>query len=192
MEERGYILCVVGTVVEFTHTFQNRISEKPYSLFPYQCLYWIAEMSKGIQYLAAKIRILWHIIPNIFCLVYVSWDLRSGVQSTNNNNSLLPSPFWLKAYDSFQSCLGTFLPLTLTLLSVTLTAGQLYGDVLYFYTEYRDGFSHSEMWHPVYFWFYFVFMNFLWIIIPSVLILDAWKHLSTCQRIVDTTKLKKR
>ncbi|XP_078242619.1 3-beta-hydroxysteroid-Delta(8),Delta(7)-isomerase [Pogona vitticeps] len=77
-------------------------------------------------------------------------------------------------------------------LQLVVSLGQLYGDVLYFYTEYRDGFSHSEMWHPVYFWFYFVFMNFLWIIIPSVLILDAWKHLSTCQRIVDTTKLKKR
>ncbi|KAJ7317525.1 hypothetical protein JRQ81_003687 [Phrynocephalus forsythii] len=77
-------------------------------------------------------------------------------------------------------------------LQLVVSVGQLYGVILYFFTEYRDSFSHSEMWHPVYFWFYFVFMNVLWIVIPSVLILDAWKHLSACQRIVDTTKLKKR
>ncbi|KAJ6655367.1 hypothetical protein lerEdw1_005559 [Lerista edwardsae] len=77
------------------------------------------------------------------------------------------------------------------LVSLPLILGQLYGDVLYFYTEYRDGFSHSEMGHPIYFWFYFVFMNSLWIVIPFALILDAWKHLSTCQRAMDASKFKK-
>uniref|UniRef100_A0A8D0E1J5 EBP cholestenol delta-isomerase n=1 Tax=Salvator merianae TaxID=96440 RepID=A0A8D0E1J5_SALMN len=76
-------------------------------------------------------------------------------------------------------------------LQLVVSLGQLYGDILYFYTEYREGFSHSEMWHPMYFWFYFVFMNSLWIIIPSILILDAWKHLSACQKIADASKFKK-
>ncbi|XP_025027049.1 3-beta-hydroxysteroid-Delta(8),Delta(7)-isomerase isoform X1 [Python bivittatus] len=75
-------------------------------------------------------------------------------------------------------------------LQLVVSVGHLYGDILYFYTEYRDGFSHSEMWHPMYFWFYFVFMNSLWVIIPSILIWDAWKHLSTCQRVVDASKSK--
>ncbi|XP_066566062.1 3-beta-hydroxysteroid-Delta(8),Delta(7)-isomerase [Amia ocellicauda] len=73
-------------------------------------------------------------------------------------------------------------------LQLVVSLGQLYGDVLYFYTEYRDGFSHSEMGHPLYFWFYFVFMNALWIIIPSLLILDAWRHLSTAQALSDRAR----
>ncbi|KAL7988179.1 hypothetical protein Chor_007098 [Crotalus horridus] len=76
-------------------------------------------------------------------------------------------------------------------LQLVVSIGQLYGDVLYFYTAYRDGFRHSEKWHPIYFWFYFVFLNGLWIIIPSILIWDAWKHLSGCQRIMDANKVKK-
>ena len=68
------------------------------------------------------------------------------------------------------------------------TPGQLYGAVLYFYTEHRDGYVHSEFGHPIYFWFYFVFMNALWIFIPSALILDAWKHLSAAQTHTDNTK----
>lgn len=61
----------------------------------------------------------------------------------------------------------------------------MYGAVLYFFTEHRDGYTHSELGHPVYFWFYFVFMNFLWIIIPLVLIVDAWGQLSAAQAHID-------
>ena len=63
--------------------------------------------------------------------------------------------------------------------------GQLYGAVLYFYTEHRDDYIHSEYGHPIYFWFYFVFMNVLWIVIPFVLIVDAWCQLSTVQALSD-------
>ncbi|XP_015676474.1 3-beta-hydroxysteroid-Delta(8),Delta(7)-isomerase-like [Protobothrops mucrosquamatus] len=76
-------------------------------------------------------------------------------------------------------------------LQLVVSVGHIYGDVLYFYTEYRNGFRHSEMWHPTYFWFYFVFLNSLWIIIPSILTWDAWKHLSACQRITDANKVKR-
>ncbi|KAM3848164.1 3-beta-hydroxysteroid-Delta(8),Delta(7)-isomerase-like, partial [Vipera latastei] len=76
-------------------------------------------------------------------------------------------------------------------LQLVVSLGLLHSDVLYFYTEYRDGFHHSEMWHPTYFWFYFVFLNSLWIIIPSLLIWDAWKHLTACQRVMDANKVKK-
>lgn len=69
--------------------------------------------------------------------------------------------------------------------------GQLYGAVLYFYTEHRDGYSHSELGHPIYFWFYFVFMNVLWIVIPLVLIVDAWRHLSSAQTHTDASKAHK-
>lgn len=77
------------------------------------------------------------------------------------------------------------------LLQLIISVGQAYGAVLYFFTEHRDGYAHSELGHPIYFWFYFVFMNTLWIVIPLALILDAWKHLSAAQRQTDSTKSQK-
>ncbi|XP_033029766.1 3-beta-hydroxysteroid-Delta(8),Delta(7)-isomerase-like [Lacerta agilis] len=76
-------------------------------------------------------------------------------------------------------------------LQLIVSLAHLYGVVLYFSTEYFEGFSHSELGHPIYFWFYFFFLNFLWFIIPSILILDAWKHLTTCQKMTDAGKIKK-
>lgn len=77
-------------------------------------------------------------------------------------------------------------------LQLIISVGQLYGDVLYFYTEHRDGYIHSEFGHPIYFWFYFVFMNGLWIVIPLILIVDACIQISTAQALSDkATKNKK-
>lgn len=72
-----------------------------------------------------------------------------------------------------------------------LFTGQLYGAVLYLFTEHRDGYVHSVFGHPVYFWFYFIFMNFLWIVIPLVLIFDSWRQLSAAQTNTDNTKSRK-
>ncbi|XP_051824047.1 3-beta-hydroxysteroid-Delta(8),Delta(7)-isomerase [Antechinus flavipes] len=71
------------------------------------------------------------------------------------------------------------------LLQLIISLGQLYGDVLYFLTEYREGFQHGEFGHPLYFWFYFVFLNALWIIVPSALLLDAWCQLARGQLLAD-------
>ncbi|XP_029012348.1 3-beta-hydroxysteroid-Delta(8),Delta(7)-isomerase [Betta splendens] len=76
-------------------------------------------------------------------------------------------------------------------LQLIISLGQLYGAVLYFFTEHRDGYTHSELGHPVYFWFYFVFMNFLWIVIPLLLIVDAWRQLTAAQTHTDSTKSQK-
>ncbi|CAG6021475.1 unnamed protein product [Menidia menidia] len=76
-------------------------------------------------------------------------------------------------------------------LQLIISLGQLYGAVLYFFTEHRDGYAHSELGHPIYFWFYFVFMNVLWIVIPLVLIVDSWKELSAAQEHTDNTKTQK-
>lgn len=51
-------------------------------------------------------------------------------------------------------------------LQLVVSVGQVYGDVLYFLTEYRDGFQHGVLGHPLYFWFYFVFLNALWLVLP--------------------------
>ncbi|KAM3617299.1 uncharacterized protein V6R79_004466 [Siganus canaliculatus] len=76
-------------------------------------------------------------------------------------------------------------------LQLIISLGQIYGAVLYFYTEQRDGYIHSEYGHPIYFWFYFVFMNALWILIPLLLIVDSWKNLSAAQARTDSNKSKK-
>lgn len=62
---------------------------------------------------------------------------------------------------------------------------QLYGDSLYFFTAYRDNFAHGPMGHPLYFWFYFVFMNMLWIVIPFCLICQSIVQLSRAQALAD-------
>ena len=60
-----------------------------------------------------------------------------------------------------------------------------YADDIYFLTEYRDGFQHGELGHPLYFWFYFVFLNSLWLVVPGLLILDSIKQLAHAQSILD-------
>jgi EXPERA (EXPanded EBP superfamily) len=51
-----------------------------------------------------------------------------------------------------------------------VSLGQIYGDVLYYATSMFDHY-HKDMTYcrpeAYYFWFYFVFMNFIWIVIPG-------------------------
>jgi len=68
---------------------------------------------------------------------------------------------------------------------LVLSVCQLYGDVLYFATEVCDGFTHGPVWHPLYFWFYFIFLNSLWIFIPFACIIESWKKIIVSQAIAD-------
>ncbi|ELT92715.1 hypothetical protein CAPTEDRAFT_171071 [Capitella teleta] len=65
---------------------------------------------------------------------------------------------------------------------------QLYGDVLYFMTEAKEDFSHGPKGHPLYFWFYFVFMNAIWIVLPALCIVESFKELSSAQKSHDQLK----
>lgn len=55
-------------------------------------------------------------------------------------------------------------------LQCIVSAGQFYGDALYYATSlfdhYCEGVSYSRP-EPFYYWFYFVLMNFFWIVIPG-------------------------
>lgn len=66
-------------------------------------------------------------------------------------------------------CILTSHPLRYPLQAI-VSLGQLYGDVLYYATSmfdlYYKGLSYCRP-EPYYFWFYFFFMNFIWIVIPS-------------------------
>ena len=51
-----------------------------------------------------------------------------------------------------------------------VSTGQFYGDALYYLTSLFDDFYAGKTFYrpePYYFWFYFVFMNAFWIIVPG-------------------------
>ncbi|KIX07311.1 uncharacterized protein Z518_01964 [Rhinocladiella mackenziei CBS 650.93] len=61
-------------------------------------------------------------------------------------------------------------------LQAVVSLGQLYGDVLYYATSLFDHYYKSLTYcrpEAYYFWFYFFFMNFIWIVIPSTLLADS-------------------
>ncbi|KAK3581259.1 hypothetical protein CHS0354_032985 [Potamilus streckersoni] len=70
-------------------------------------------------------------------------------------------------------------------LQLSVSLCQLYGDTLYYLTEIKEGFKNGEMWHPLHFWFYFVFLNAFWIIIPLIMILQAVRNLVEAQSKLD-------
>jgi len=52
-----------------------------------------------------------------------------------------------------------------------VSTGQFYGDALYYLTSLFDDFYAGKTFYrpePYYFWFYFVFMNAFWLIVPAL------------------------
>lgn len=62
-------------------------------------------------------------------------------------------------------------------LQIMISLGQIYGDVLYYATTVLEGLIHSRP-EWLYFWFYFVFVNAIWIAIPSCVIYNAATRIS--------------
>lgn len=51
-----------------------------------------------------------------------------------------------------------------------VSTGQFYGDMLYYLTSLFDDYHSGKRFYrpePYYFWFYFVFMNAFWLVIPA-------------------------
>lgn len=71
------------------------------------------------------------------------------------------------------------------LLQMLVSSFQLYGDVVYYTTEILENFVHSKTDHPLYFWFYFIFLNAWWLVIPSLLILRSFCKLGSTQALAD-------
>ncbi|XP_063423762.1 3-beta-hydroxysteroid-Delta(8),Delta(7)-isomerase-like [Mytilus trossulus] len=71
-------------------------------------------------------------------------------------------------------------------LQLIVSLCQLYGDTLYLLTEVKDNFIHSELYHPLHFWFYFLFLNSFWIIVPLIMICHAVSKIITSQCTSDS------
>lgn len=55
-------------------------------------------------------------------------------------------------------------------LQIIISLGQIYGDVLYYATSMFDLYNNGVHFcrpEGYYFWFYYFFMNFIWIVVPS-------------------------
>ncbi|TPX68685.1 hypothetical protein SpCBS45565_g02901 [Spizellomyces sp. 'palustris'] len=62
------------------------------------------------------------------------------------------------------------------ILEFLVSTGQLYGDVLYYATTLIEGAPHCSP-SPFHFWFYFVFMNAFWIVIPLTIMWNSARRM---------------
>ncbi|KAI1620504.1 cholestenol delta-isomerase [Exophiala viscosa] len=73
-------------------------------------------------------------------------------------------------------------------LQAVVSLGQIYGDVLYYATSMFDHYHKSLTYcrpEAYYFWFYFFFMNFIWIVIPGILLKDSFSTTAKAFKALD-------
>ncbi|KAJ1920756.1 ATP-binding protein [Mycoemilia scoparia] len=73
---------------------------------------------------------------------------------------------------------------------ILCSLAQLYGNVLYLSTAYMDNFVAANP-HPFYFYGYFVFMNAIWIVIPTILVFQSSKAIYEGMSIAQGVKYAK-
>ncbi|KAJ7546952.1 hypothetical protein O6H91_08G062200 [Diphasiastrum complanatum] len=61
-------------------------------------------------------------------------------------------------------------------LQLIISVGQLYGDAVYFITYFFGGTEH-RLPGLTYFWLYIVFMNGIWVVIPSIIAIRSWNKI---------------
>lgn len=70
-----------------------------------------------------------------------------------------------------------------------ISTGQLYGDVLYYFTTLFEGAPHCSE-DPFHFWFYFVTLNAFWIVIPLCILWSSGKRMYRAVKLADGTRAK--
>ncbi|XP_024536757.1 probable 3-beta-hydroxysteroid-Delta(8),Delta(7)-isomerase [Selaginella moellendorffii] len=62
-------------------------------------------------------------------------------------------------------------------LQLAVSLGQLYGDIVYFGQPILAGkeFSKGGL---LYYWFYYIFMNGIWVVIPLPIVVRSWRKIS--------------
>ncbi|GMH33381.1 hypothetical protein BSKO_01215 [Bryopsis sp. KO-2023] len=73
------------------------------------------------------------------------------------------------------------------ILTVLIVTGELYGTVLYFYTSFHDGFAYQRP-EPLYWWFYFWCMNGIWIVCPTLIIINLSRQICSAIGYADRKK----
>jgi cholestenol delta-isomerase len=76
-------------------------------------------------------------------------------------------------------------------LQTIVSVGEIYGLVLYFWTEIFEGGAHSRP-EAFYYYFYYVFMNILWLVMPTFLLIQSCRFLTAVVREDIRRKSKKR
>ncbi|MCJ1387380.1 hypothetical protein MMC18_000223 [Xylographa bjoerkii] len=74
-------------------------------------------------------------------------------------------------------------------LQALVSTGQIYGDILYYATSMFDLYYKGTIYcrpEPYYFWCYYFFMNFIWIVIPGVLLYNSIDASAKALKAVDT------
>ncbi|KAH7278644.1 hypothetical protein KP509_38G050400 [Ceratopteris richardii] len=61
-------------------------------------------------------------------------------------------------------------------LQLAVCLGQLYGCMVYYGTPLLDGIEYTTA-GSFYFWFYYIFMNCIWVVIPSLIALRSWTEI---------------
>lgn len=60
---------------------------------------------------------------------------------------------------------------------LVVSTAQLYGDLVYYLTVALAGIEICVP-HPLYFWFYFIFLNSIWIVVPFLIASRSWRAIN--------------
>lgn len=75
-------------------------------------------------------------------------------------------------------------------LQLSICLSQLYGCIVYFITPVLDNVEYAV--GPFYFWFYYIFMNNIWVVIPSIIALRSWRQIVQAFQVKSKKKWKER
>ncbi|KAJ8767515.1 hypothetical protein K2173_017584 [Erythroxylum novogranatense] len=75
------------------------------------------------------------------------------------------------------------------ILQFAISLGQLYGTFVYYITALLDGDDFSAS--PFFYYAYYIFANFWWILIPSLIAMHCWKKICTAVKLQGSQKKTK-
>ncbi|KAL1954791.1 hypothetical protein VTO42DRAFT_694 [Malbranchea cinnamomea] len=80
-------------------------------------------------------------------------------------------------------------------LQLIVSLGQIYGDILYYATNAFNEYFYGVVYcrpEAYYFWFYYFSLNFIWIVVPSIFLIQSVRILSrSMQFLAETSKHRK-
>ncbi|KAI0702270.1 Emopamil-binding protein [Cytidiella melzeri] len=75
---------------------------------------------------------------------------------------------------------------------VVLCTMELYGGWMTFCPEWLTGSPNLVTSNPLYLWVYLFFMNFVWVVVPVILLYDSYGHIASSLRSVQASKAEKK